>query len=219
MMRVNTCLAGVVAVVALMSAGCSTPCHVSVDAIADPGAPRHRTFFIVPAGSTVSPEDLHFKEYAGIVNDALEYSDYAAAEDVETADFAVLINYGISDPHTTTHVSSTPIYGKDGHVVGSDVSTNEQTTYMRFLEIESVDAAAYRESGQVKPYWKTTATSAGASGDLREILPYLAAASARYFAADTHGQVEVDIHPNDPLYLSLRRWQPSGTDYLFVPRR
>ncbi|MHC4712574.1 MAG: hypothetical protein ACYTAN_04790 [Planctomycetota bacterium] len=193
----------------LLLCGCSTPCRVRVDAIADPAAPPHRTFVVLPGQEDVTARDLHFKEYSGIVQRALEMRDYEPAGEAEAADFAVLLRYGMSRPHTTTHVSSSPIYDKDGDIVGSDVTTDERTTYYRFVEIESVDAGAYRASGEITPFWKTTAISEGASGDMREIFPYLVAASVDYFATDTRGQVTVEVTRDNPAYTQLCTWGPS----------
>ncbi len=206
-------------VVFLLLCGCSTPCRVRADAIADPAAPPHRTFVVVPGQEDVSERDLHFKEYSGIVRKALEMRDYEAAGEIAAADFAVLLSYGMSRPHTTTHVSSNPIYDKDGDIVGSDVTTEEHTTYYRFVEIESVDAGAYRESGEIRPYWKTTAVSEGASGDMREVFPYLVAASVDYFATDTHGEVTVDVKPESPTYTNLATWGPSTPNLVPAPYR
>ena len=211
--------------VALLS-GCGVRFKMRVDSIASPLAHQSRTYILMPGQQDVSSDDLHFKEFASIVDTALALRGFSKASSENVADMAVLLSYGVSEPETVSSTYSRPIYGRIGGgtshysgsisgsggtshysgtvyesssfgVVGSSTHTRHVTIYHRFLELEALVLNESREAQEATPIWKTTVVSSGSSGDMRLVFPYLVAGSLEYLAKDTRKAVTLWIGEKD----------------------
>ncbi len=151
---------------------------------------------------------------------------YIKADNIAAADIAIFLGYGIGDPETHQFTYSLPTYGKTGvsssntygtvntygntatysgtttytptyGVTGSTTHTGSRTTYFRYLLLDAVDLDEYRKTEKEVQLWKTTVTSTGSSGDLRQVFPILVAASKQYIGSNTGKKVKVILSESD----------------------
>jgi hypothetical protein len=220
--------------VVLGAFGCATTRFaVQVDSITAPDHDPGSKYVLLPGREEVAANDLQYREFAAYVERALQARGFKQADSADEADVAILLNYGIGEPQTTTYTYSLPIYGQTGGgkatysgstygpggyshttgtiqqqptygVVGSQTHTGSVTTYFRYLILDAVDLRAYRESQAIVPVWKTTVTSTGSSGDLRRVLPVLVGAAVEHVATNTGQQVNIELGESDPRVLQVR---------------
>jgi len=209
---------------ALLMSGCSTipEVRMMVDAIGG-AISENNSYILLPGNTDTSIEDLQFKEYAVYVNRALHTRGFVLTQSLENANVAIYLSYGIGNPKETQYSYSSPIFGQTGvsssrtsgttssygsysgatthtpsyGITGSTTNIESYTTYMRFMILDAVDMDEYKKSNKKVQIWKTTVTSEGASGDLREIFPVLVAASQRYVGKNTGRQVEEKMSMDD----------------------
>ncbi len=211
---------------------------VQVDSLRDPGAAVRTRYVLVPAVENVRENDLQYREFATYIRRALAQRGFTEASP-ETADLSILVTYGIGNPETRAHTYSVPVFGQTGGgtatysgssvgpggstfshgtinqpaqfgVVGSVTKNRSVTTYFRFLTLEAVDLATYRQTQAIVPLWKTTVSSTGTSPDLRLVFPVLVGAAADYVGTDTGRQVRIDIRDTDPRVLRIRDAAPEA---------
>lgn len=243
----STCSPAVVRRVALViaTAAAATACRspkysVSVNAIGDDSPAAHPTFMVIPGMTGIDENDLQFREYAAYIERALTNRGFRVTDSIDSADAAVALNYGVSDPKTFTYTYATPVWGQTGvsssnstgivqsygntsyysgkttytptyGVVGSQTHTAMSVIFVRYFGVVAYDLRAFRERQQMVPVWKTVVTSAGPTGDLRLAMPALVVAAEPYFATNPGSAVEVSISANDERIARLRA-PTSGID-------
>ncbi len=224
--------------VVILSAACSTPYsppkpqyHVDVSSFADPATGSKWSFALYPGVEGANAADLEYREFARYIRKALVSNGLIEANDPESAELAIFVNYGIGEPKTTYYSYSMPVLGTTGGrivhdfsgpfkpstpgrlaVVGSRNVTGSRTTYYRYLILEALDAQRLREGGEAVPVWETRLTSTGASGDLRRVMPILVAVGEDYFGTNTGQQVTVRVDEDDPSVLAIKAPQPSPVE-------
>ena len=206
---------------------------VNVSSLAAGGSESFKTYVLVTGTEGAAANDLQFMEYAKYVERVLSERGFQSVTSSDTADMAIVMNYGIGEPQTTTYSYSLPVWGRKGGgrttfnastcgaggcahttgtayqqptygVVGAVNRTGTVTTYFRYLILEAVDLGEYRRSQAVVPIWKTTITSSGSSGDLRRVMPILVAAGLPYIATDTGQQIELRLYETDDRVLRVK---------------
>jgi len=186
-------------------------------------APAKRTYAFATTGQPGrGPGDLRYGEVLRRVEQVLAARGFRPTAATE-ADLNLFVDFGVGDPVTRAYTFTTPIYGEVGgryatrtretkdadgktHTtveqvyipgnfmrVGTDVSTNTVTTYRKHLRL----SARLREPG-VKPeagreVWTITAVCDDREGDLRAVLPLLAAAIEPHLATDTGKAIVVEL--------------------------
>jgi len=133
--------------------------------------------------------------------------------DFESADYYLMISYGISDGKTKT--GAVPIYNPGQSMTintygtsGSSYSTAQTpgyTTYMpvsttvftRYLQLHLIDAAHYRVNSEVVEVWVGDTISTGENSDLREVINYLLISAFEYFGQDTKKGKRKEIYESD----------------------
>lgn len=205
---------------------------VKVDSISGQTADKG-SYILLPGNKDTKTEDLQFKEYAGYVNRALIKQGFVPAESFEKSNIAIFLVYGIGDPQEHQYSYSIPTYGQTGvsssfttgstssyggygsysgmttytptyGITGSTSHTGSYTTYFRFMVLDAVDLDEYKKSKKEVQLWKTTVTSSGSSGDLRQVFPILVAASQQYIGENTGQKVEVDIYEEDERVIEVK---------------
>ena len=63
--------------------------------------------------------------------------------------------------------------------------------------LDAVDLDEYRKAEKEVQLWKTTVTSNGSSGDLRQVFPILVAASKPYIGSNTGKKLKVMLSEGD----------------------
>jgi hypothetical protein len=175
----------------------------------------------------VDSSDLLFQEFQSYVHRALEVRGFRQAASLADADLAILIGYGVGDPQTDYYQELVPVYGETGvqssetrshiesfghfaeaqsrttytprrGVVGYATRTTRVTTFASFVRLSAVDVEQYRSTGKTVEVWRTTAVSAGPSGDLRAVFPALIAASANALGTSTGRILSVEVAEDSP---------------------
>ncbi|MBY7860724.1 hypothetical protein KW419_21075 [Vibrio fluvialis] len=224
----------IVVLLTLLSGCASTPTFYSyVDSISAPEAKDKKTYVLFPGNKDTSPDDLQYIEYKNYIINALNYNGFIIANDFENADVAIFLGYGIGDPQTEQYSYSVPTWGQTGvssattygtlntfgststysgtttytptyGITGSTTHIGTRTTFFRFLKLTAYDVDEYKRTEKLKQVWQTTVTSSGSSGDLRQVLPILAAASSPYLGTNTGKKLAVDLKENDPSVIKIK---------------
>lgn len=97
----------------LTLSGC-TPTRVFVDGIASGKNAAGPRFVLLSSDREVPEGDLQFQEYASYISVALRNLGYEESSDVDDADPAVFLRYGVGDPQREAYSFSLPVYGQTG---------------------------------------------------------------------------------------------------------
>ena len=218
-------LASLLVVFAFFIQGCGPTYHIRVDSISAPTYESGKYYMLFPAKKGTHQNDLQFLEFSEYIHRALIERGYTETKEFEKVDLAIFLNYGIGNPQTSSYTYSLPVYGSKGGgtstfiasttsssgysnttgtittapkfgVVGANTYSGTNTSYFRFLSIEAIDAKTYRKTKENIPFWKTTISSSGSSGDLRRVFPVLVAASLPYLGTNTKRQIKVRVGEN-----------------------
>ena len=217
----------IVAMLALLQACAVGPqFHVNVDSISAPEAASKTKYVLLPGVKDVEVGDLQYREYAAYVERALTSKGYTKTSSFAEADIAIFLGYGIGEPETRQFTYSLPTYGQTGvssantygtvntygdtatysgtttytptyGVTGSTTHTRTKTTFFRYMWLDAVDLDEYRKTEKEIQLWKTTVTSTGSSGDLRQVFPILVAASKPHIGSNTRKKVKVILSEDD----------------------
>lgn len=211
--------------------------RVNVDSINDPSIQVGSRYILLPAMDGVTPSDLQFREYAAYIHGALERRGFVATDDLDQADIAIFVRYGLGDPRSEAYSYSIPTYGQTGGgtatysgstygtggstyssgtvtqtptygVTGSQTISGTRTSYFRFLSLDAIDLSTYSDGSEPVPVWKTTVTSRGSSDDLRRVLPVLVGASEEHIGSNTGTQIRINLYETDERVLRVRGESP-----------
>lgn len=215
-----------ITLVLLLLVGCTGPMyHVRVDSIQGDIQSTGKKYIILSGKKGVNVDDLQFQEFTQYIKKALSQQGFNEAQAFNIADIAIFMNYGIGEPQASSYSFSLPVYGQTGGgsstfnastygsggysrtsgniytaptygVVGSQSFSGTRYSYFRYLVLDCVDLNEYRKTNKIISSWKTTVTSSGSSGDLREVFPVLVGASMPYIGTNTGKQVKVQLYEN-----------------------
>lgn len=231
MARFAVCMAVVLSL--LVGCALAPSYNVRVDSISAPDSLGKKKYVLLPGTKDVSPDDLQFKEYASYVERALTSAGYVKSSGFQDAEVALFLSYGIGDPKNHVYSYSLPTWGQTGvsssttfgtvtsygsygtyqgtttytptyGITGSTTHVGSYTTFFRFLVLDAVDVGEFKQSEKVKQLWKTTVTSRGSSGDLRQVFPILVAASRPYLGTNTGKQVVIELSEGDKAVLEIK---------------
>jgi len=206
---------------------------VNVDSISAPEYVSNSKYILLPGVKNVEITDLQYREYAGYVERALASLGYIKASGFTEADIAIFLGYGIGEPETHQFTYSLPTWGQTGvsssstygtlntygntatysgtttytptyGVTGSTTHVDSCTSYFRYMFLDAVDLKEYRNTKKEKQVWKTTVTSSGSSGDLRQVIPVLVAASKDYIGTNTGKMIKVILSENDKRVIEIK---------------
>ena len=207
--------------------------NVVVDSLASPKAKEYRTYVLLPGNDGVTIDDLQFQEYASYLTRALNHQGFILANKAENADIAIVLSYGIGDPQTLYRTYTLPVWGKTGAfsshtygtatsfgdvakysgtttytpeygVVGYKTGVETKTVYVRNAVITAYDFKEFKTSNKQIELWRTTLSSTGPSGDLREAFPFLISASVPYLGINSGKRVSIDVYDNDDMFRLIR---------------
>lgn len=223
----------VVFVIFLVGCKTTPQFNVGIDSISAPASNELKRYIILPNNEGVTVDNLQFQEYAIYVERALTDQGFVKAKDFSEANVAIFFGYGIGDPQTNLYTYSIPTWGRTGvsssntystvnvfgntarvnsttsytptyGITGSTTGTGTYTTFTRFLFLSAIDLNQFKLNKKTKQIWKTSAISTGSSGDLREVLPVLVAASKPYLSKNTGKMIEVSIKEGDKRILEVK---------------
>lgn len=90
---------------------------------------REKKFYIESGMEDVSETDLQFKEFKNVVSKAFIRKGAIATISRNDADIVVLLQYGISDPHTYQENIPIPIWGRTGIASSTTTTNSRSNTY------------------------------------------------------------------------------------------
>jgi hypothetical protein len=96
--------------------------------------------------------------------------------------------------------SYSPTYG----VTGYTPITSSYTNYTRYLKLSAVDSGLWRNNKENIELWKTSVTSTGSSGDLRQVMPYMIIAVKPHIGTNTGQQLKIEIDGDNKNVKALR---------------
>jgi hypothetical protein len=168
-------------------------------------------YYISPGEKSISENDLLFKEAKEYIAKALHDTGHTTTDNLDSADFVLLVQFGISDPKERVDVVSRPVYlpqynpgqtigvfsglnqvgtlqtsgSWSTNYAGQSTETVRTITYSRWLNLQAFNYKEFKKSGSFNPLWKTMATSEGSSRDIRYILPGLVVVTKLHLGEDT----------------------------------
>lgn len=203
----------------LYLAGCGQTLSVAVNSFAEEDARSKRRFILAPGSDQMNSTGLEYREFASLVDRALQQQGFEPAAGVNDAELIIFIDYEVSSPTIQSYSYSVPIHGQTGvsssHTSGSITNygggvrsfsgtTHYQPTYgvtgyqnlsgtymtfMRFFSLTAFDVARAEQHSDYREFWKVSAVSSGTNPNLRDIFPYLLHASMNYFGSATKNGV------------------------------
>jgi len=223
------------AIFLLLLAGCAarTDYIVIVDAISSVEHEQNSTYVLLSANEDVDIDDLQFREFAQYIHRALAARGFLHTENINEAELAIFLYYGIGDPQEHYYTYSIPIWGQTGvssstttatmnfygntgyysgttthtptyGITGYSSGAGSYVTYFRHMALSACDIAHYQETQQLKEVWRTYVASTGSSGDLRRVFPIMVAAAWQHIGENSRGQVQVKLNENSPLVREVK---------------
>ncbi len=209
----------------------------SVDSLAQADAAAKKRYVLLPGGKGVEPGDLQFQEFAAYVEKVLAEKGFVKAGTFQDADVAIFLAYAIGDPQTYQYTYSIPTWGQTGvssantygtvsayggmatysgtttytptyGITGATTHIGTNTMYTRFLFLDAYDVPTYVKEKRMAQVWRTSVVSAGSSGDLRLVVPYMVTAMKPYLGKNTGQKVKVEVPANDTAVQVLRGGTP-----------
>jgi hypothetical protein len=187
----------------------------SVDSLALPDAATKKKYSLLPGNKNVEVSDLQFQEFAKHVECALADRGFKKASNVDDAQVAIFLSYGIGDPETYQFSYAVPVWGQTGiessttnaytgkttytpsyGIAAYRTESRAFNTYTRFLNIETYDVPALKHNEKMLQVWKTSVVSTGSSNDLREVFPYMVAAMRPFLAQNPGRKLNTTVSEN-----------------------
>jgi hypothetical protein len=186
--------------IAFFSTGC-TPYKsydVSVDSICTSRAKEKKNYVLLPGNKDTKNSDLQFQEFAGYTEKALHALGFQKASSIDTAEVAILLTYGISDPLCTKYAYCEPIYGHFGkssssssttiHLFGKSITYSENSDdtpsfgvlgstthigtkilYTKHMMISGIDLEESKKTGKLEDAPQLWSTKAQSLGDAEDL--------------------------------------------------
>ena len=197
--------------------------YVQVDSYADPALSSLKTYLLEPEGNAAA-NPLLFKEMSPIIGHYLNMAGYHEAQNPADAELIIGVDYRVGAAQKETYTYEQPIYGEkvDSYVttgtmqgygntvnintttmpitsygiVGSKTKTGTRTTHDRALRLVAYDAQTFKQTGKVNQAWRVDSFSNGSSGDIRELMPYLAVTAAEHAGHSSGGTKDYTLYPS-----------------------
>ena len=210
------------AILLFLFSGCARVFQVKVDSLNGGNLAPGTTFAIMPGNQNVTADDLQFREFAGYLSNALKLNGYIPADDASRPDIEVYLSYGMGSAVQHVYSYNVPVYGQTGvheysfanttptasggtttftntvvspdyGVTGYTTQTDTYTTYPKYIIIDAYDARGVAQGGQMKQIFKTSISADGKSQQLRKVLPFMLAASAKYIGTNTGEELKLGV--------------------------
>jgi len=224
----------ILALVALLSSGCSTNMLININAIADKTLSKGVNKYIFRSDmSEVGEDDLYFKEYSSFFGLVLQKNGYIKAASLEEADMVIKFKYAVSDGRTDIRSYRFPVYehiggysyplmitttdssgnvtttSKTFHIPSRTVYVGSETRYRSYTlynRTASLQAVLATKGVQTdKLVWQTQIYTVSESNDLRQAMPFFAHAAKDFLGKNSGEQRIVELKPKDPAVLALKK--------------
>jgi len=223
------------------TSGCSTSTYrVKVDSISKPevAASEAQSYRLKSKDPALGEENLRYKEAADYVKTALSGKGFYEAENEDSADMIVELDFGMDAPRTKVERVSVPVYAQVGggvrydqvpvtdargnttmrtvavyepprnELVGYDNVPRQVTIYEKYLRITARENKIASEGRPPAELWSIQASAEDESKDLRKYLPIMASATMDYIGEDSTNQREIKVKADGPSVEFVRRGMP-----------
>jgi len=213
--------------------GCTNRITVVVNAISTAThLSLGKRYVLTSAMEDIDNRDLFFQEFSHYFDYVLQKNGYIRVDSKQTADIEIFFGYGISDGLTDISTYSWPVYDVIGGEsisitetttdssgspvtttrviyippriarIGTTFESKSYTTFNRTAVLEARQTTTQGVSGPA--LWKILISSVGTSNDIREVMPYLAAASVAYIGKNTRDKRAFVVERDNPFLLELK---------------
>jgi hypothetical protein len=201
------------------------PFEVTVDAMAANDHADLRSYILLPANKDVNPKSQKFREYAGILDRALQSQGFVAAANREDAQLAILLSYGVSEftvhggsyvqaisedtgihhdyrgARPTGNLDSSSNIGyfptSSRKVTGYRTVTRTSTMYRQHVAVAAIDPWEFGRSINPQQHWSLKLSCSDKRGDLRQGFPVMLAAGLPHLASDPGKKLYLEIYETD----------------------
>lgn len=217
--------------------------QLAIDSISSNEIVPKKAYYLFPGNPDTTLDNLEFKEFSEYIQQALSYHGYKRVNDIDKADTAIYLAYGIGPAETHTYTKTTPTFGITGvsssttygsinsqgsfsgttlynptyGITGTITSVGTYSTYFKYLVIDAYDVDRSGGSNKLRQIFKTTVTNDNRNDDLRNSLPFMAIESTPYIGTNTKNKIDIIISRTDlGRHLSKHFLQFSGNTVLDV---
>jgi len=224
MIKLKVC----VLLILILISGCvkrqlDTYIQLTIDSISSDEIVPKKAYYLFPGNQDTTLDNLEFKEFSEYIHQALSSHGYKLVNDIDKADTAIYLAYGIGAPETHTYTKTTPTFGVTGvssstthgsisstgnfsatttynptyGITGSSTSVGTYSTYFKYLVIDAYDVDRSGGSSKLRQIFKTTITNDNTNDDLRSFFPNMAIASTQYIGTNTRQKIEISFSRTD----------------------
>lgn len=211
-----------------------TDIDIIIDSISSNNITPKKTYCLFPGNEDTTADNLQYMEFSEFIHEALTHNGYKYVSDINKADTAVYLAYGVGAPKTNIYTKTTPIYGVTGvsssttygsisasgnisatttysptyGITGAITSTGTYSTYFKYLIVDAYDVDRSGGGNKLRQLFKTTVSYSNISDDLRRYFPIMAIASIPYIGTDTKAKIKISFGENElGMYLSKKNLQ------------
>lgn len=196
----------------LIMAGCANPKSIQVNVYAENRNNQDKggTFVILAGKEEGEPSDAQRSKFQGYIEKALLLNGFKQADELEKADVAILLSYGVGPPSERDFLTTDSGLMQDNIAFGDEfgsrnyIRKEKETTYLRYLIIGAVDIKEYIKTGKIQQLWRVTATNIGTKNKLDRIFPFLVVASQPYFGKHLLEKTRALISREDEALIKIK---------------
>ena len=211
-----------VLLILILLSGCvkrnaDTYIQLTIDSISSNEIIPKKSYYLFPGNQDTTLDNLEFKEFSEYIHQSLAYHGYKRVNDIDKADTAIYLAYGIGAPERHTYTKTTPIFGITGvsssttrgsidskgnfsgtttynptyGITGAVTSVGTYSTFFKYLVVDAYDVDRTGGSYKLRQIFKTTVTNDNTNDDLRYFFPYMAVESTPYIGTNTRNKVDI----------------------------
>jgi hypothetical protein len=206
--------------------GCVPRHQVDVNAICTPQAINKTKYVLVAAEDQNDPSNIQFGEFAYYTERALQGAGFQKVACLSDADFAIFLDYNVSEPQIYQYAYSVPVYGQTGFVstctnscvntcgntrscvsvtdysptygvIGSETRIGTRIVYFYYLNLFGWDANRLLSCNDKVMLWQVQINSSGETGDLRKMFPIMLAGAQGFIGRNSGEVVSVIVSENN----------------------
>jgi hypothetical protein len=180
----------------LFLTGCASRAfYVSVDSITSTSTvEQKKKYILLPGNKDCKVNDLQFIEFCSYTDKILQNKGFIKVSNIDEADIAIVLSYGISDPKLHQYTYSIPVWGETGivssntfgtinkfinamnysqttsytpryGVVGYSTHVGTKILFVRYLTLSGADLEKFKKTGQIQDIQELWSTKAHSIGE------------------------------------------------------
>lgn len=185
---------------------------------------KNQKYVVIPANASINKDSLEFKEYANYIAKAMYLKNFTVVKNIDEADAAVFLSYGVSDPKTYQYTVNTPIWGQTGvqssttygmvnpytgqysqnttftpqyGIKGYIPELRTVTYYVKYINLDAFSINKVKKLTLGNPLWTIKIVSSDKNAILRDTFPAMIFGAREYIGTDSKHSIEFEINQND----------------------